>query len=73
MVCDRVHLLELGHVDVAESAGFCSRLGNLSSCSIDKRVFLLCFCFFLEAQLLLDSCGVLANAIHQLATFVCHV
>lgn len=73
MVCDRVHLLELSHVDIAESARFCSRFGDLSSRSIDQDVFLLCLSFFLEAQLLFDPCGVLANAIHQLAAFVCHV
>ena len=39
MICYRVHLLELGHVNVAESARFCRWLGHLSACGINKHVF----------------------------------
>jgi len=73
MIRDRVHPLKMGHVNVAVSTGFRRWLCDLSSCSIHTHILSLRPTFFLHTQLLLDSGGVLSNAVHQLLTLVRHV
>ena len=73
MICDRVHPLKMGHVDVAVSTGFRCWLRDLSPCCIHKHILSLSVAFFLQTQLFLDPGGVLSNAVHQLLTLIRHV
>lgn len=76
MVCDRVHLLELSHVNITEATSFGSWSRDSSACSSLEALILfllLCLSFFLGAHLFLDSGSIVPYAFHQLLALLRHV
>lgn len=77
MVRDRIHLLELSHVDITEATSFGSGSCDLSTSGILKHGIrfrsLLRLLLFLGAHSLFDPRSIVTNTLHQLATLFRHI
>jgi hypothetical protein len=79
MICNRVHLLELCHVNITESTSLRLRLSNFPSSRVDsteQSLGLHVFArlrVFLSQYAQLDSFGVFAYVVHQIPSIFTQV
>jgi hypothetical protein len=79
MVCNRVHLLELSHMNVTETSGFASWSGDFSACCVDSpeepfSLFIFAILLlFLCKHLCLYSSSFVPHVLHQFLGFITEV